>query len=168
MWFPSCENCSLVENPFQFLTTCFNQKFNNYKSFIMKISEEIIRDIAQTLDMGEVVYLHKTTHERLSYPDTNDSEFEYLEEEVREIVDADPENYIRFEPPESRESYRFMEDFAEMQPTDLLRARLLDSLQAKRPFRAFRDAVDGQGLLDAWYAFKEAQLTMLVRDQLPD
>ena len=134
----------------------------------MEISEKLIDDIAQTLDLGEVVYLHKTTHEILAYPETDDSEFEYLADEIHEIVDVEPDSYIRFEPPTSHESYRFMEEFAETRNTDSMRASLLDSLQAKRPFRSFRNAVESDNLLDDWYAFKQAQLMILVRDNLPD
>lgn len=134
----------------------------------MEVTDELLREIAEILDEGEVVYLHKTTLEMLTYPDSDDSEFDYLKEEVREIVFANPDDYVLFEPPTSHESYRFMEEFAISQPTDAMRARLLDSLQAKRPFRAFRDAIEWNGLLDDWYISKQAQLEIFARDQVPD
>ena len=134
----------------------------------MDISEDLIRDIAGDLDLGEVVYLHKETLEKLTYPDTEDPEFDYLSVEVHEVVDADPDSYFCFEPPASHESFRFMEEFAGAQATDSMRAKLLKSLQAKRPFRSFRDAVEREGLVDRWYEFKDAQLCILVRDVLPE
>ncbi len=138
------------------------------KGFTMTVPEEIIQEIAQTLDTGQVVHLHKGTHEILAYPKTDDPEFDYLRVEVHDVVDADPDSYYCFEPPTSRESFLFMEAFAGSRQTDEMRAKLLRSLQAKRPFRSFREAVEWEGLLDDWYAFKAAQLTIMVRDELPD
>lgn len=132
----------------------------------MSISEETFKNIAHCLEAGEVVYLNKTTHEIISYPESDEDEYDYIRVEVMALVDADPGNFYQFEPPTSRESYRFMEEFAGFQETDALRAKLLRSLLAKRPFRAFRDALEWEGLIDEWYAFKEAQLIILARDSI--
>ena len=66
--------------------------------------DNIIKEIAGAIDSGEVVYLHKETHEILSYPVPDgtsfDDEFDYLVQEVMDIVDTDPDMYIKFDPPE--------------------------------------------------------------------
>ncbi len=69
--------------------------------------EEIIKEIAELLDIQEVVFLHKETHEILAYPIADgptDEEFDYIEQEVMEVVNAAPDNYTRFDPLNSRES----------------------------------------------------------------
>jgi NAD(P)-dependent dehydrogenase (short-subunit alcohol dehydrogenase family) len=50
--------------------------------------EEIIKEIAELLDTQEVVFLHKETHEILSYPIADgptDEEFDYIEQEEAAI-----------------------------------------------------------------------------------
>ena len=78
--------------------------------------EEIIKEIAELIDSGEVVFLHRETQEILSYPAPDRSgynEYDYLAEEVLAITDMNPELYIQFDPPDSRESYKIMEGFVE-------------------------------------------------------
>jgi len=131
--------------------------------------EEIIKEIASIIDTGEVVFLHRETQEILSYPAPDRSgynEFDYLAEEVLAITDAHPEMYIQFDPPDSRESYKIMEGFVEILKGDALRARVLDSLNSKKPFRNFRLAIENEGIEDDWYDYKNAYLQMSVRDKL--
>ena len=78
---------------------------------IVAIMEEIIKEIAELLDTQEVVFLHKETHEILSYPIADgptDEEFDYIEQEVMEVINTDPGSYIRFDPPNSDESFEMM------------------------------------------------------------
>ena len=46
--------------------------------------------------------------------------------------------------------------------------RLLDALHVRHPFAAFRSAVAGEGLLDAWYAAKEAFEAQMAKEWLED
>jgi hypothetical protein len=131
--------------------------------------EEIIKEIAALNDTGEVVFLHRETQEILSYPAPDRSgynEYDYLAEEVLAITDAHPEMYIQFDPPDSRESYKIMEGFVEILKGDALRARVLDSLNSKKPFRNFRVVIENEGIEDDWYDYKDAYLQMSVRDKL--
>lgn len=131
--------------------------------------EEIIKEIAGSIDCSEVVFLHKETHEILSYPIADgptDEEFDYIEQEVMEVVNAAPDSYIRFDPLKSRESFQMMEDFVETIKNERLRNRLIDALSIKKPFRSFRNAVEDEGIIDDWYAYKDAYLQMYVRDWL--
>lgn len=131
--------------------------------------EEIIKEIASIIDTGEVVFLHRETQEILSYPAPDRSgynEYDYLAEEVLAITDAHPEMYIQFDPPDSRESYKIMEGFVEILKGDALRARVLDSLNSKKPFRNFRVVIENEGIEDDWYDYKDAYLQMSVRDKL--
>lgn len=136
---------------------------------IVESMEEIIKEIAELLDIQEVVFLHKETHEILAYPiadGATDEEFDYIEQEVMEVVNAAPDSYIRFDPLNSRESFQMMEDFVETIKNERLRNRLIDALSIKKPFRSFRNAVEDEEILDDWYAYKDAYLQMYVSDRV--
>lgn len=132
--------------------------------------EKIIKEIAEWLDTHHVVFLHQETQEILTYPVAEngftDEEFDYIEQEVMEVVNADPGQYIRFDPLDSRESFQMMEDFIETIKNERIRARLIDAISIKKPFRNFRNAVEDEGILDDWYAYKDAYLQMYVRDRV--
>lgn len=131
--------------------------------------EEIIKEIAALNDAGEVVFLHRETHEILSYPAPDRSgynEYDYLAEEVLAITDANPDLYIQFDPPDTRESYKIMEGFVETIETGKIKALLQGSLKSNKPFRNFRNTIEAEGILDDWYDYKDAYLQMGVRDKL--
>ncbi len=130
--------------------------------------EEIIQKIADLLDEGQIVYLHRETRALLDYPSSPDPEFDYLAEEVLQQVDVAPEAYIRFEPPTSSESYKFMENFAETRATEGLRLSLLRSLKSNHPFKSFRQTLRWERLEDEWYAYYDALLRVWVGDQMPE
>ena len=132
--------------------------------------EEIIKEIAQLIDSGEVVFLHRTTNEILSHPSQSangySDEYDYLVQEVLDIVDAAPDSYIQFDPLISQESYKIMEGFIETITDERVKMMLLASLSGKRPFRRFRDTVQDEGIEDDWYDFRDAYLRMTVQDKL--
>lgn len=131
--------------------------------------EEIIQEIAEAIDMGDIVYVHRENYTVLSYPDPRQegaSEFDYLMREVLDVVDLDPDSYIRIEPLNSNESYQIMAGFAETVNQESKKAAILIALEAKRPFRGFRMAIEDAGLEDDWYEFKDAYLRVHVRDLL--
>jgi hypothetical protein len=131
--------------------------------------EEIIIEIAELLDSGEVVFLQRETHEILSYPAPDRSgynEYDYLAEKVLAITDMNPDLYIQFDPPDSRESYKIMESFVETVEIGKIKALLQGSLNSNKPFRNFRNTIETEGLEDDWYDYKDAYLQMGVRDKL--
>lgn len=131
--------------------------------------EEIIKEIAELIDIGEVVFLHRETHEILSYPAPDRSgynEYDYLAEKVLAITDMNPELYIQFDPPDSRESYKIMESFMETVEIGKIKALLQGSLNSNKPFRNFRNTLESEGIEDDWYDYKDAYLQMGVRDKL--
>jgi hypothetical protein len=130
------------------------------------VPNEIIKEIAQLIDSGDVVYLHISTHELLSYPDSDEEELDYLKQEVFDVVDMDPDAYLVFKPLHSSDAYQIMVNFAEQVTDAQQKSSLHDALNARKPFRVFRDKVDDLGLTDQWYDFKEAYLKVLIQDQI--
>jgi len=131
--------------------------------------EDIIKEIAELVDSGEVVFLHKETREILSYPVADgpaDEEFDYIEQEVMEVVNIAPDSYIRFDPPDSDESYQIMEVFVETLQDAQLKARLTDALASRKPFRNFRNALQIEDIEDDWYNYKDAYFLVYVSDKL--
>lgn len=46
-----------------------------------------------------------------------------------------------------------MLDFAQRQRDSQLRSKMLQAIEGRGAFRRFRDLVDDEGLLEAWFAF---------------
>lgn len=134
--------------------------------YAMNINE-VINEVAQTIDSGEIVYVHRETGEILSFPDLDQAgdEYDYLMQEVMDIVDMAPESYIRFRPLSSSESFKVMEGFADTVNNDTHVEKIRGALRERKPFRSFREAVEDLDLLDSWYDYKMAYLEMMVRDQ---
>lgn len=73
------------------------------------------------------------------------------------------DRFIRIEPVESREGFRWMEDFADQQE-ERVRERLLDALDRPRPFRRFRDALEEHPRVEeAWDRYEEDKLREAAR-----
>jgi hypothetical protein len=133
--------------------------------------QQIIAEIAGFLDMGDVAYMHKETHEVLSHPDPNgrnyDPEYDYLIQEVTDIIDLAPQMYVKILPPDSRDSYQFMEDFASGVTNERIRNRLLDALSGKKPFKFFRNVLEEYEETEAeWFEYHQKQLEMWALDAI--
>lgn len=133
------------------------------------MSEDILWEIVDLLDEGEVVYLHRETYDLLSHPDPtrwDGSEHSYRTDEVRNVVDVAPEQYVVLEPPEPKESFFIMEEFlSTVEDTDQKRV-LNDALHSKKPFRYFRTAIEDMPIYDDWLDFKDAWMKVWVKDKL--
>lgn len=131
--------------------------------------EDIIREIAELLDREERVFLHMETMEILSFPDPDRMETweeDYLIDDVLDQVEADPDNYVEFRPPDTRESYRIMDDFTETVLDMRIKRNLLQALNSKKPFRHFRQTLEQDGVADDWYDYKLNRLTERVLEVL--
>ena len=80
-----------------------------------------------------------------------------LTDESLEEAEAD-NRFHQIDPLPSSLGYAWMEKFASRQPGDA-GDRLLDALDRPRPFRRFKDALDGfPDVRDAWYAYHQARM----------
>jgi GrpB-like predicted nucleotidyltransferase (UPF0157 family) len=73
-----------------------------------------------------------------------------------EDVEDNP-RYMRIGRPDSRTSFRVMEDFADRLDQPRAVERLRSALRGRKPFRAFKDALyDFPDLQTAWHTFERA------------
>ena len=132
--------------------------------------DKIITEIAELLDVGDRVFMHRQTFELLSFPDPERNEevweTDYLMDEVLDEVEAHPDDFIEFRPPEKRADYQMMSDFSHELPDQRQANALLDALSSKKPFRHFRDVLKHHDIEEEWYEFREAGLKMLVLSEL--
>ena len=135
----------------------------------MKLTTEEIKSIAEDLDCGMKVYVHKETKEIKTIIDFDhhfDADEELWKDELSEI-EKNYDKYLVFEKMDSRESFRVMEDFLETVEDDELRKKLELGLNLSKPFRNFKDIIDGEGeYREKWFNFKNSKYINYVEEQL--
>ena len=134
------------------------------------ISEETVREIAEMLDCGHICYLNPDTKETVFI--LNPGSWQYYEEsdvdtENLEKVDS-WERHITLTPPESFESFRYMEGFVDELPESesSLRNKLISALSHSHPFARFKAVIDNCPYRQEWFAYKQKCLETYVRDEL--
>lgn len=138
----------------------------------LKYPQEIISSIAQDIDMGMISFINTDTMEYDSVPGEYCGDLEsYDNDDVfREVLDKidNWEHLIRIDPPESRQSFRIMEQFIEncIPDNDTLKNRLWDALVRRKPFRNFKFMIDNSEYRQRWFDFKQTELEQLVLEQL--
>ncbi len=138
----------------------------------MKPTEKDIKEIAELLDCGHVCYYHQKDGKIENFIEDSDLYFATGEknpwDEIRDKVKKGSDNYIRFEPMESRDSYRVMEDFAYTVDSPGLKNDLIDALNRRGPFQNFKFVIDNSGeYRQKWFDFKNERYIEWVEDQLP-
>jgi len=134
------------------------------------VPEETVREIAEMLDCGHVCYLNPDTNETVFIP--NPASWEYFEEPdmvTKELEKVDSwERRIKLAPPESFESFQFMESFIDELPENesILRNKLISALSHNHPFARFKAVIDNCPYRQAWFAHKQRCLEKYVRDEI--
>lgn len=137
-----------------------------------KYPAEVIGSIAEETGMGMVCFLNPDTLETESVPGASYGsyecgDFEGYYQEVYRKVDG-WRNCIRIDPPEPGESFRIMERFIrDCIPDDAgIKGRLWKAVSGRKPFRNFKNVIDGSGYRQEWFDFRQVQLEQLVKDCL--
>ena len=134
------------------------------------VPEETVREIAEMLDCGHVCYLNPDTNETVFIP--NPASWEYFEEPdmvTKELEKVDSwEKRIKLTPPESFESFQFMESFIDELPENesILRNKLISALSHSHPFARFKAAIDNCPYRQEWFDHKQRCLEKYVRDEI--
>ena len=134
---------------------------------MIKITNKDINEIAQFLEMGQVVFINKTTGEISELANRNDPyyEGEFWDQEYEEI-DENYDNYIRLEQMESHDEFRIMENFVDTVRSKELQNRLVQALNGRKSFRNFKHQIDHSDERQNWFTFKTNTYMNFVRNQL--
>ncbi len=122
------------------------------------ITEELINDIAQDLDTGLCVFVHRKTLETISYPNPDEyseDEMEAWQEDI-DKVENNADDYFEVRRWQGFDMHDIMSDFVEeivVQP--VLKARLTEALQGRKPFQNFKFLIDNSGdIRESWFSYK--------------
>lgn len=131
--------------------------------------DKVVKEISQFLQMGALkitCYLNLDTLEIEDRPEgyEDDEWFANTGEEPPAPKYLKWENYLSFEPLDSRESYRIMEDFTRQIRDNKTRDILLDMLDRRKPFSHFNGFIHNSSYLDEWYAFKNKAYEKYVKE----
>lgn len=138
-----------------------------------KYTPELIKGIAENIGCGHVCFLNPETLEVIEIPQGFLEENEYFEEDFFKAdldrIDHEWRKFIRIEPPESFESFKFMEQFARYEVQDIvIQDSLINALSKGKPFRNFRNVVESSDCRQQWFDFHQLCLEEYVRHHLND
>ncbi len=135
------------------------------------LTEEQIREIADSLDCGLRSFWHKNTGELLFIPDLNDNPYvdtELFEDDLEKLNNSFGD-FIEIEKPQSNDSFEIMADFTEQVDNNKLKNELINALNKKKPFREFKFVIDNSGIYrQEWFDFKSAKLKQWVLDRFQE
>ena len=138
----------------------------------LKYPKEVIRNIAQEIDMGMICFLNTDTMEfdsvlGESYNAYSEGDHDDIYQEVYDKVD-DWEHSTRIDPPESWQSFHIMERFIEnyISDNDAIKNRLWNAISKHKPFQNFKLIIDNSPYRQCWFDFKQSQMERFVLDQL--
>lgn len=131
--------------------------------------KEIVKDIAEYLEIGMDAFLNKETLKIIYIPSESQLELDdhshVYEKDFKEIE----ENFHlikKIEPPESRESYKIMESFAYSLPDGELKNSLFNALDRSRPFANFNHIIHNSIAREDWFKHKNLELQKRVDFEL--
>ncbi len=135
----------------------------------MELTEKQIKSIAEDLECGMNVYVHKKTMEIKAIINFN-SNWDVDPEPWQDDIDEIEENYdmyLSFDCMNSHESFRVMEEFVETVEDKELKMKLELGLSLSKPFRNFKDIIDDAGeYREKWFEFKNMKYIEYVKEQL--
>ena len=131
---------------------------------------EKVREIAEMLDSGHICYLNPDTNETVFV--LNPASWAFFEEPDTDAKDLEKvdswEKFIKLVPPESFESFKFMESFGDELPEGetSLRNKLVWALSHSHPFARFKAVIDSCPYREKWFAHKQRCLEAYVKDEI--
>jgi len=158
------------------------------------LSDKQIREIADSIDMGDTCYINSNTGETI-FMMSNEMLSEYGiswedDDEENEMPDADTPGWqaemyaevkadmnkidswdfkdtICIEKPETREAFKFMECFVdEVIPEGKLKQDFWRALSRSHPFRNFNAIVHDCKYREDWFGFKQNAMEEYVREEI--
>ena len=132
----------------------------------------VVKDIAGSIDAGFVCFLNPDTLEIDEFPRELLSDSYLYKMNTGVSLDelnlkyTQWEKYISIEPPETNESFRIMEKYAEQLDNSEFRTKLVNALYNRKPFANFKRIVDNSTFRQDWFDFKNRQLQEYVKTMI--
>jgi hypothetical protein len=131
--------------------------------------EEIVHGIADRISAGSVCYLNMDTMEVEDYPaNIDEEEWEAVTGEKLRLEYLQWENVLTFEPLQSSDSFRIMEDFARQIDNSKVQNSLIDILNRRKPFAHFNSYIHNSKYREDWFRFRNNAYEKLVREMIYD
>lgn len=141
----------------------------NLDKIIDKPDQNIIKEIAQEMNCGNLCYYNPKTKELISIPNADlramDDE-EYYEEVFKdefEKIKRQKKNLIKIEVLESFKSLKIMENFKNEINDDKFKEKINEALTNRKPFQNFNYLIDTSEYRKSWFAFKQKELKKTVQ-----
>ena len=135
----------------------------------MKVSNEILNDIVDSLDTGFKCFIHKETLEVVTFPDEvllQETDTEVWQEDIDKVSD-NREKYIEIENMISSASLRVIEEFVNSLENNSIKIRLLQAIEGRKPFANFKNQIDNsEDYREQWFAFRKSKNIEWVQNQL--
>jgi len=137
----------------------------------MEVSREILSDIADSLEAGLKCFIHRDTHEVISFPkDYEDQLFDGEEDpwddEKKKIKNA-KRKYFEVQSMPSRFGFKVMEEFVHSINNNPTKNLLLKALEGRKPFANFKDQIDSLGnYREQWFKFRREKNIQWLQKQL--
>ena len=135
----------------------------------MVISKEILNDIADSMETGFKCFIHKDTHEIVTYPDPDSHphmDFAAWKEGI-DKVKKNRKKFIEIEGMNSSESFKVMEEFLHSLEDNSTKLRLLRALEGHKPFANFKHQIENSDHeRQLWFAFRREKNMRWVENQL--
>jgi trans-aconitate methyltransferase len=134
-----------------------------------QLAPSVIKEIAEQMDCGLRCFRNKQSNNLVFLPaelDYENDEDEYWQNEIDELANNNAD-YTEIEKPDSNNSFKIMEEFANSNLIDSkLKDNLLQILQLKKPFANFKNLIDNSDFREEWFAFKSNWMQNWVKNQL--
>ena len=133
---------------------------------------ELVHTVAENIDCGLVCFINPKTLEVEEIPKAMyEDHYEYnlrtgMDGENESFLHDEWETYINIEPRESHESFEIMEKFVEEVNDKILKNKLINALNNRKPFANFKNIVESSNHRKEWFSFKQRQLEIMVWDEL--
>ena len=154
----------------------------------MKLTEEQLEKIAESIDAGFTCHINPDTGEIEEsrendefeiIPDEDDDDYEefmesmpdWQKETLKENIEQSErinswKRLVIIEKPDSSEAFTFMQDFVEEIIPEPDKKSYRKALQGEGPFSNFNNLIHDSEYLDDWRDFKKKKLVEYVREEL--
>ena len=155
------------------MAVSYSEQINVDNPMAIHSQQDLIEEIAEAITFmeGEVRPVLDLTAQEVRYVSEDFPDEDFDGEDLFDCFENDEERaeirshqLIEIDHLPSYEDYGLMEGFATRHDND----RLFRALEARHPFRAFRNAVEAEGLLEEWYAERDRFHNMKAQEWLDE